>query len=155
MDSAYQLAQINITRMKFLIEDLRMADFVAALDEVNALADPSPGFIWRQQSPAGNSTAIRACDDPLMLGNISVWESMALLKEYTYQGMPGRIFARRQTWFDKIDGVQLAAWWVPRGTIPTIADGKARLNTLALVGETIDAFSFKNPFPAPDASCVS
>ena len=150
MDSAYQLAQINITRMKFPLDDPRMADFVAALDEVNALADRSPGFIWRLQSPAGNSTAIRAFDDPLMLVNISVWENMALLKEYTYKGMHGRIFARRQTWFDKIDGVQLAAWWAPRGTIPTIEEGKARLNTLALLGETTDAFTFKNPFPAPD-----
>jgi hypothetical protein len=65
--------------------------------------------------------------------------------------MHGQVFARRNTWFDQIDGVHLAAWWVPRGTIPTVEEGKARLETLARLGDTTEAFTFKKPFPPPDA----
>jgi hypothetical protein len=36
-----------------------IADFVAGLDRINAMADGAPGFVWRLQTEDGNATAIR------------------------------------------------------------------------------------------------
>ena len=36
-----------------------MADFVANLDRINALAESAPGFVWRFQTDAGDATAAR------------------------------------------------------------------------------------------------
>lgn len=41
---AYHVAQINIALMKAPLEDPIMAEFANALDEVNTVADRSPGF---------------------------------------------------------------------------------------------------------------
>ena len=36
-----------------------MADFVANLERINALAEASPGYRWRLQSESGDATAFR------------------------------------------------------------------------------------------------
>ena len=68
----YHIAQINVARMRFSIDDPGMADFVAQLDAVNGLADRSPGFVWRLQGEAGDATTIQALDDANILINMSV-----------------------------------------------------------------------------------
>jgi len=57
------VAQINIGRIKAALDDPLMAGFVARLDEINALADRIPGFVWRLQTPKGNATYLRPYDD--------------------------------------------------------------------------------------------
>jgi hypothetical protein len=74
------LAQINIGRLVAPIDDPRLADFVAQLDPVNKLAEQSPGFVWRLQSESGNATDLPYNDDPTMLVNMSVWDSIETLK---------------------------------------------------------------------------
>ncbi len=70
----YQVAQVNIGRVKAPIEDPLMAGFVSRLDEINALADGSPGFVWRLQTPVGNATYFRPYpEDDRILINMSVW----------------------------------------------------------------------------------
>ena len=41
----YHIAQINIGRILAPIDDPLMAEFVAQLPPINALADSSPGFV--------------------------------------------------------------------------------------------------------------
>jgi hypothetical protein len=138
---SYQLAQVNIARMVAPLDSPAMAEFVALLDEINALADRSPGFVWRLQGTDGNATSIRPFDDEFILVNLSVWESIEQLKS-AHAG----VLRRRREWFEKFSGGYLALWWVPAGHIPTAAEAKERLIHLQEHGETAYAFTFRSTF---------
>ena len=149
----YSLAQINIARMLAPLDDPIMAEFVARLDTVNAIADASPGFIWRLQTPEGNATDVRAYEDEMILVNMSVWATLEDLTRYVYasESMHRDVMKQRRRWFQRFDGPYMALWWVPQGHIPTVEEARERLDHLRACGETPHAFSFKKPFPAPDA----
>jgi hypothetical protein len=149
----YHLAQVNIARMIAPLSDPLMAGFVAKLDEVNALADNSPGFVWRLQTSEGDATALRPYDDNSILFNMSVWASLEDLSHYVYamESEHRHVMKQRRRWFQRFDGPFMALWWVPEGHIPTVEEAKERLEYLRTHGETPYAFSFKQPFPAPDA----
>ena len=147
--SGFHLAQVNIGRLLAPIDDPLIADFVARLDAVNALADASPGFIWRLKDDSGNATAIPAFDDPRMIINMSVWESLEALRDYVYRSDHTKVLTRRRDWFEKLDRPHMALWWVPAGILPTVEDAKRRLQMLAERGPTPDAFTFRDRFPAP------
>lgn len=142
----YHLAQVNIGRMIAPLESPVMAEFVAQLDEINALADNSSGFIWRLQSNEGNATCFRAYEDDLILFNMSVWESVEQLKNYVYRSAHGEVMKRRRDWFEKIDKMIMAMWWVEAGHIPTISEAKQRLDYLQKNGESEFSFTFKKIF---------
>lgn len=150
----YSLAQVNIARMLAPLSDPLMAGFVARLDTVNALADASPGFIWRLQSPEGNATGVRAYEDEMILVNMSMWASLEDLTRYVYasESQHSDVMKQRRRWFQRFDGPYVALWWVPQGHIPTVEEAKERLEHLRTHGELPHAFTFKKPFPAPDAS---
>ncbi len=150
----YSLAQVNIARMLAPLSDPLMAGFVARLDTVNALADASPGFIWRLQSPEGNATGVRAYEDEMILVNMSMWASLEDLTRYVYasESQHRDVMKQRRRWFQRFDGPYVALWWVPQGHIPTVEEAKERLEHLRTHGESPHAFTFKKPFPAPDAS---
>ncbi len=145
----FHLAQVNVGRLQEPIDDPMIADFVAQLDEINALADASPGFVWRLKDDSGNATAIPAFDDPQMIINMSVWESLEALREYTYRSDHIRVLSRRRDWFEKLNLPHLALWWIPAGALPTVAEAKERLALLAARGPTAEAFTFRDRFPAP------
>lgn len=145
------LAQVNIARMKASLDDPIMSGFVARLDEINALADSSPGFVWRLQSSGGNATYLRPYDDDRILFNMSVWESIEHLKQYVYYTAHVAVFRNRQAWFEKFGGAYLALWWVPQGHTPGIDEAKKRLAHLEAHGSTQFAFTFKRPFPPDEA----
>ena len=147
----YQLAQVNIARMLAPLTDPLMAGFVAQLDAINALADSSPGFIWRLQTPEGNATAVRPYEDDLILVNLSLWASLTDLSAFVYKSRHRQVLQQRPQWFQRFDGPYLALWWVPSGHIPSVEEAKERLAYLCAHGETPYAFSFKKPFPAPQA----
>ena len=149
--SAYHLAQVNIAHMRAPLESALMAGFVARLDDINALADGSPGFVWRLQTPEGDATALRPWGDDHILVNMSVWEDLETLREYVYRSAHVEVMRRRREWFERFDGVYMAMWWVPRGHLPTVAEAKERVEHLRRHGPTEHAFTFKAPFPAPDA----
>jgi hypothetical protein len=72
----YHLAQVNIGRFRAPLEESIMEGFRTQLDPINALADQTPGFVWRLQTEDGNATAIRPYEgDNLMAINLSVWAS--------------------------------------------------------------------------------
>ena len=145
----YQLAQINIARAVAPLDDPRLADFVAGLDEINALADESPGFVWRLQSESGNATDILVSDDPRLIINLSVWESVESLFDFVYRSSHIAVMARRREWFERPSGPHLALWWVPAGYRPGVEEAVARLDHLERHGPAPEAFTFKHRFPAP------
>jgi uncharacterized protein DUF3291 len=149
----YNIAQVNIARMRASLEDPIMAGFVARLDEINAVADRSPGFVWRLQTDAGNATYLRPYDDDRILFNFSMWESVEALKSYVYKSAHAELLRQRREWFEQFAGAFMAMWWVPRGHIPGIDEAKKRLAHLEANGPSQFAFTFKNVFP-PDAEYI-
>jgi hypothetical protein len=150
-DGAQQLAQLNVGRMVAPTSAPEVADFMAALDPINALAEAAPGFVWRLQTDAGNATDIHAFDDELLLLNMSVWESIETLRAFTYTTAHTAVLRRRREWFDRLEVAHLVLWWIPAGHVPTIAEALERLDALRRDGPTPAAFTFRVPFD-PDGS---
>jgi hypothetical protein len=146
---AYQIAQLNVARAVAPFEDPRMADFMSRLGEVNALAERSPGFVWRLQGASGNATDLKVSDDPLLIVNLTLWDSPDDLFNFTYRSDHRAVFARRFDWFERSGGPNVVMWWQPAGTIPTIDDALRRLQILADDGPTPEAFTFKHRFALP------
>jgi len=146
----YHIAQINIGRILAPIDDPLMAEFVAQLAPINALADSTPGFVWCLQTEEGDATSIRIYEDQMIALNMSVWESVDALREFAYKSAHAGVMRERKRWFEKFDGPYMALWWVPAGHIPTAEEGKERLDHLRENGDSPYAFSFKNVFPAPE-----
>ena len=153
MPKTLHLAQVNIARMKTPLDDPAMAGFVARLDEINALADRSPGFVWRLQTSEGNATYLRPYDDDRILFNMSVWETVEDLRRYVYQSVHRELLRQRSDWFARFDGVYMALWWVPAGHRPSIDEAKQRLAAIAEKGATPFAFTFQQVFP-PDQAVI-
>lgn len=65
------IAQLNVGHIRYTTDDPRMAEFMNALDAVNALAERSPGFVWRLKDDTNNATGILVSDDPTFLVNMS------------------------------------------------------------------------------------
>ena len=146
----YHIAQINIGRVRAPLTDPIMAGFVRRLDEINEVADRSPGFVWRLQTSEGNATYFRPYpEDDRILMNMSVWESVETLKHFVYHTMHAEVLRQRGEWFEKFAGAYTALWWVPAGHIPGIDEAKKRLAHLETHGPTEFAFTFKSAFP-PD-----
>lgn len=152
MASTWQLAQINIGRARGPMTDPVMAEFTGALAEINALAEASPGFVWRLQDNSGDATSIQAFPDPLILVNMSVWTDVASLQNYAYRTVHGKFFARREEWFEKFPSAHAALWWIPAGHLPTVGEAKERLAKIDRLGPTAEAFTFRQSFPAPTAT---
>ena len=139
------LAQVNIATLIQPIDHPDSAPFADALAPVNALADASPGFVWRLQTEEGNATSIQAFPNPHTIPNLSVWESVDALRQFAYRGMHRDFFRRRAEWFQS--GSRTALWWVPAGELPTMDDAKARLHFLDRFGPTPYAFEIGVQLP--------
>ena len=148
-ESAYQLAQLNIGRLLAPIDSPQLADFVANLDRINALADEAPGFVWRLQTEEGNATSIGGFGEDYIV-NLSVWQDIESLHNYVYQTAHAQIMSRRKEWFARMDEAYTVLWWVPAGHEPDIPESRGRLNELRTHGPTERAFTFKRSWPAPD-----
>jgi hypothetical protein len=146
--SRYELAQLNIATMKEPLESPGMADFVANLDRINALAEGSPGFVWRLQTDEGDATALRPLGDSTLV-NMSVWRDIESLNSFVYRSTHSEIMRRRREWFDRMREAYLVLWWVPAGHRPSVTEAVAKLDLLRAKGPTADAFTFGNAFPPP------
>jgi hypothetical protein len=143
----HHLAQLNIALPRAPLEDALLADFVAQLDPVNAIADASPGFIWRLQTEDGNATGIRAFGDDRLIINMSVWESLEALRAFVYSSDGHkRVLRRRREWFEHMAEAFLVLWWVPVGHIPSLDEAEERLDHLRAHGPTPHAFNFRQSF---------
>ncbi len=144
----YHLAQLNIARMLAPLDTPQMADFMAGLPEINALAENTPGFVWRLMDDVGDATSIRPFDDDAIIVNMSVWESIEALYQYAYYSKHADFFRRRAEWFENRVVPMVVLWWIPAGHIPTVEEAKAKLLHLRTHGPTREAFTFKQQFPA-------
>lgn len=151
MSKKFHLAQVNIARAKGPMDSPVMKGFVDQLDRINALAESSPGFVWRLQTEEGDATALNVFDDERIIINMSVWESFQALKDYVYAGGHLKVLKDKKNWFEKMPGPILALWWIPAGSTPTVDDGKRALQALEANGPTAEAFSFAKPFSSPQA----
>ena len=146
----YHIAQVNIGRVRGPLDGPQMAGFMSRLDDLNAVADHSPGFVWRLQTNEGNATYFRPYpEDDRILLNMSVWESIETLRHYVYHTAHAELLKHRHEWFEKFAGTYAALWWVPAGHIPGIDEAKKRIAHLDTHGPTQFAFTFKTAFP-PD-----
>ena len=147
--AAHHLAQVNVATVRAPLDSPELAGFVAQLEPINALADHSPGFVWRLQTEDGDATAIRPYEDDRVMVNLSVWASLEALRAFVYATRHLEVMRHRRSWFQRMPDPYLALWWVPAGTIPTVAEAKDRLELLASQGPTAGAFTFRAPFPEP------
>ena|SRR5436190_663322 len=134
---------MNVARMKAPLASELMASFVARVDEINGLADCSPGFIWRVKSTSGGAALLVPYDDERILVNFSVWESVEALRDYAYRSAHAELYRRRHEWFEQFEGAYSVLWWIPAGHIPTIEEAKERLAHLQTHGPSAHAFGFK------------
>jgi len=147
--SPFRLAQVNIARARYPLDDPQMADFMNQLDEINALADKAPGFVWRLEDESGNATNFQPYDDPRIIINLSVWETVEALHEFVYKTAHTEVMRRRYDWFEKPQSSHMALWWTPADEVPSTLDGTSRLLHLGQYGPSASAFTFKERFPAP------
>jgi hypothetical protein len=145
----FELAEFNIARLRAPIDSPWLRDFVDKLDEINALAEESPGFVWRMQSEEGNATSIRPYGDDYLI-NLSVWRDLDSLFGYVYKTAHAEIMRRRKEWFERSHRTNTVLWWVSAGHRPSIQEAKEALELLRRDGPSEIAFTFTQPYPAPD-----
>lgn len=153
--ASFELAQVNISRLKFPLDSPELKDFVDALEPVNADAEAADGFVWRLQSEGGDATDVRVFGDDWLIVNLTVWRDAEALTAYMYQGRHREMLSRRREWFERVREAMTALWWVPAGHRPTVAEAEARLLHLRAHGPAPYAFTLRTSFPAQGAEPVS
>jgi hypothetical protein len=148
--TGYHVVQYNIAKLRAPLDDPLLKTFVDRLDELNHLADRSPGFVWRLHTEDGTSTTIRPYEDESIIINMSTWETIESLHAYAYRSDHGPVYAARHDWFEPMDGHTLVLWWVHAGEIPDASQGKIRLELLRRRGPSPEAFTLKKRFPPPE-----
>jgi hypothetical protein len=146
----WHLAQLNVARLHQPLDHPDTAEFVAALDHVNALAESSPGFVWRLTDESGQSSSyVHTTDDPLDIINLSVWESMEQLHDFVFRTGHTEYLRRRREWFQRVEEAYLVCWWMRAGEVPTVEEALDRLTRLRRDGVSDEAFTMRDRRPAP------
>jgi GNAT superfamily N-acetyltransferase len=141
------LAQINLAQLQAPLDSPQLADFVNNLDRINALAESSPGFVWRLIGEGNNATDLRPFPNPDVIVNISVWESVETFGEFVYRSEHTKIVRRRREWFDKMDTPPVGLWHVPVGHVPTLGEARVRIDHLTRYGPSAFCFGFRDKLP--------
>jgi Domain of unknown function (DUF3291) len=136
------LAQFNVARIHYPLDDPRMAEFVDNVRRVNALAEQIEGFVWRLQDASGHAMNMTVYGDPAILPNLTVWENAQALERFVWQTVHGRFYHQRTEWFEPIK-TPLVLWWISPGTRPSLADGVERLEHLKMHGPSMFAFGWE------------
>jgi hypothetical protein len=140
----HHLAQLNIGRLLYELDDPRMAGFTNNLALINGLAERTPGFVWRYIDDSGNSTSTRPYTDPRIAINLTLWESVAALERFVYQTIHKRFYGRRAEWFEHFEGPYFVMWWVPVGHRPSVQEAVERLEHLKQHGPSDQAFGWES-----------
>ena len=130
-------------------EDEIMQGFVRRLDPVNAVADASPGFVWRYETEDEEPQEVRVFGDQSILFNMSVWESIEDLEAFVYRSNHLEVLQKKTQWFERSTRAPLVLWWVEAGHIPSVEEAKERFDTLWQDGPSAAAFSFRARFVPP------
>src|SRR4051812_31703389 len=148
--SKYQLAELNIAELKAPLDSPTLKDFVDNLDRINALAEGSPGFVWRLTGDGNDATGLRPMGEKIIV-NYSIWRDVDTLKEFVYKTAHVEILKRKREWFERMK-LNYVLWWVPAGHVPTVEEAVRRLEQLRSKGPSPDAFHFGEAYSAPDAT---
>jgi len=149
----YHLAELNVARLRRPLDADETAEFVAALEPVNTIAETSPGFVWRLTDDVGQSSsfvAVDGIDDPLVIVNYSVWRDFESLKHYVYKSGHASYLRRRRDWFEPTEQASTVCWWTPAGTIPDIDEAYRRLENLRANGPSPQGWPPTKPLPPPE-----
>ena len=140
------LAELNVGKLKYAVDDPRIAGFVDNLARVNAMAERMPGFVWRLVGDGSNDGAldIRVFDDPMMAVNMSVWERAEDLEHFVWNTVHKQFYNRKREWFDMMDSHHFVMWPVAEGHIPTVEEARARLEHLNENGNSDHAFDWSH-----------
>jgi len=139
------LAQLNVGHIRYPTDDPRMAEFMNALDAVNALAERSPGFVWRFKDDASNNaTNVLVTPDPSFLINMSVWETPEQLQHFVWNTVHKRFYMKKGNWFAPMEKPHFVMWWVAAGHNPTPQEALARLDHLTTYGPSPQAFGWES-----------
>jgi hypothetical protein len=151
----WHFAELNIGRLHEPLDHPATKEFVDALDEINALADASPGFVWRlkDEETGLSSSFVQTDDDPLNIVNLSVWETPEQLHDYVYRSAHTPFLRRRREWFQRVE-LFLACWWVPAGHRPSVTEALAKLEQLGREGPSDEVFTLRDRRPAPTVRAV-
>jgi hypothetical protein len=149
------LALFNIATLRAPMDDPMIDDFRNNLDVINALAEQSPGFVWRLQDESGNATNITPYPDPMVITNMAVWESIDQLADFTYRSGHLDFLRRRRDFFEPPTAPILVLWWIPEGHLPTMEEAMARLEHLREHGPSAHAFTFRHRFEPGDAHATA
>lgn len=147
-DTSHHLAHVNVARMRAPLSDDLMADFVARIDEIEALAEAAPGFIWRLTAPGSSLPELQAYGKTFLF-TLTLWQDVASLKNYVYRSAHVELLRARRQWFGPGAESAYALWWLPAGKTPTVKDALERLEHLRQHGATPSAFTFTSPFAPP------
>ena len=139
----YHLAQLNIAKMKFPLDDPRMREFVDRLEAINALAEDAPGFVWRLQTGEGDATAIDFFGADTLV-NMSLWRDLESLRDYAFRSAHKDVLARRHEWFERLQQPYSVLWWIEAGQLPTLEQAAARIDRLRRDGPGPRAFTFRH-----------
>lgn len=142
--SGPHLAQLDIAKLRHPTDDPRVADFVANLDRVNALAERSPGFVWRLTGEGNDATDLTAFDDPAVITDMSVWTDAAALERFVWNTAHKRIYQRRAEWFETSGSQHLVIWRIAPGHLPAADEAKTRLAPLDEFGSSDHAFDWSH-----------
>jgi hypothetical protein len=126
-----------------------MAGLPRALEDVNWLAERSPGFVWRLRPDEGPLVFAEFAGRPDVVVTLSVWADFAALQQFVYRTAHGLFMQKRARWFAPVGGFSTAMWWVTAGSRPTVDDGLERLERLRVLGPTQAAFSLGRQFEPP------
>ncbi|GAA4949864.1 DUF3291 domain-containing protein [Nonomuraea thailandensis] len=152
---ALHLAELNIAHLRAPADSPELAEFIALLEPVNAVADTAPGFVWRLKESESDPTALVVHDyGDHLVTNFSVWESLESLWNFTYRSEHLAVLRRRREWFLRMMEPYMVMWWVPAGEIPTLAEGMRRLERLRSQGPSPEAFTFKDAYDSSEAASL-
>lgn len=139
------IAQLNVATALNDMDSDQLSGFMAKVDAINAVADRSPGFVWRLQGEdGGDATEIRASDDPRFLVNMSVWESSESFSDFVWNTVHKRVYAKKHDWFETPTKPHMVFWWVEPGHIPTVEEALDRLEDLRGNGPSDRAFGWES-----------
>ncbi|MEM7226200.1 MAG: DUF3291 domain-containing protein [Pseudomonadota bacterium] len=138
------LAELNVATALDELDSARLADFMAALDKINGIAERSPGYVWRLTDEGGDATSIRVSDDPRFIVNLSVWETVEAFEHFVWNTVHRRVYQKRTKWFEAPKTPNLVMWWIPAGQLPSLEEAMAKLAQLTAEGPSEEAFGWES-----------
>tara|TARA_R110002124_G_scaffold25777_12_gene93002 strand:+ start:122 stop:613 length:492 start_codon:yes stop_codon:yes gene_type:complete len=154
----HHLAQLNVARLVAAKDDARVADFMNNLDRINGLGKRMPGFVWLLEGESGPDMGatelVVDINDPLMMPNLSVWETVDALQTFVFDTLHKQFMNRKAEWFEVLEKMYLVMWWVPIGHKPSLPEAVAKLDYLNTNGDSDQAFGWSY-LNKPDVSVMT